>query len=452
MKNPLLIGNAQGFWGDRPGAAAELVKQQPDLDYLTLDYLAEVSLSILAIQKEKDSALGYAKDFVDVVSSLIPYWKGGSTVKIVTNAGGLNPLECARECRRVLDEHGCSHIKIGVVSGDDVMTHLTKNPNDFHNLDTYDSLNSIHSSLVTANAYLGAEPIVRALKAEATIVITGRVSDVSLTVAPCLAHFGWSWTEYDKLAGATVAGHLIECGTQVTGGISTKWLELQNIQDIGYPYVEMHENGTFVITKPAYTGGSVCEETVKEQLLYEIGDPDNFLTPDVIVSLNSLVIREEEKDRVFVEGAKGKAPTDTFKVSATYRDGYRAEALLALFGPHAARKARLCGDIVLERVREAGYHIERSCVECLGDGAVVPSVVPHSNEVNEVMLRIAVASHDKEALEYFAKEIAPLVTSGPQGVTGYTTGRSKVRPVFGYWPCLISKERLNPKMELLDEN
>lgn len=443
----LRIGNAGGFWGDRPGAAAELLMQQPNLDYITLDYLAELSLSIMAIQREKDQTGGFARDFLEELSSLKPAWEGGSKVKIITNAGGLNPEGCAREAAKLGLEK-----KIAYVTGDDVWTFLHTLPSSYPNLETSGSLTTVHADLATANAYLGAGPIVEALARGADIVITGRVADVSLTVAPCLHHYGWDFKDYDRLAAATVAGHLLECGTQVTGGMSTNWLALEKPGDIGFPFIEMEESGSFVITKPLYTGGKVTHETVMEQLLYEIGDPDNFITPDVTVSLAHLDLKPDGVDRIRIVGAKGKAPTDSYKVSASYRDGYKTEAMLTIFGPHAHLKGKLCGKILLDRVWKAGYHIERSNIECLGNLDVVPGVVfePIERDVLEVVLRIALASHQREALEYFSRQVASLVTCGPQGVTGYSAGRPKVRPIFGFWPCLIKKEFVQPEVEIIE--
>lgn len=449
MKEIVRIGNAQGFWGDSPGAAARMVHLEPELDYLTLDYLAELSLSIMASQREKDPQLGYARDFVDVIHSLIPFWNQGSPVRVISNAGGLNPLGCAEACRKVLQKEHCKPMKIGIVDGDNVL-HLLKedarNP-DFRNADTQESLDHIVEKLTTANAYLGASPIVQALQEGADIVITGRVADPSLTVGPCAYHFGWAWNDYHALAGATIAGHLIECGNQVTGGMSTDWMTVFDPSNIGYPIVEVRADGSCVVTKPGYTGGRVTEETVKEQLLYEIGDPGLYLSPDVTVSFLSLKVEQEAKDRVRVSGAVGKPPPSTLKVSASYRNGFKAEGMLTIFGPDAQAKARKVGDIIIEKVRHAGFALHRTFVECLGCNDSVLGVVQPSGQVKECVLRIAVADPRKEALEIFVKEIAPLVTSGPQGVVGYASGRPKIRPVFGYWPCLINRRLVKPHVQ-----
>ena len=445
-KSLLKIGNASGFWGDRVDASYELATQQPDLDYITLDYLAEVSLSIMAIQQQKDKSLGYAKDFIEVIKSLIPLWKKGSKIKIVTNAGGLNPRGCAEACKSILNE---TDLKIGIVTGDDVLAKMKEEPDRdcFNHLDSHKPLKEVFSSLRTANAYLGARSIRDALIQGADIVITGRVTDPSLTVGPCMAHFGWKWEDYDKIASATIAGHLIECSTQVTGGISTQWLNIPDPAHIGYPFIEMDQEGTFVITKPEGTSGMVTIETVKEQLLYEIGDPGNFLGPDVTTSFLSLKLENQGTNRIKVSGAKGSPPTKMYKVSATYFAGYKAEGMLGIFGRDAEIKARRCGEIILQRLHDAGYDYEQSLIECLGSHGIVPGIFPGSVDAKEGLLRISVADKQEKAVERFAKEIAPLVTSGPQGTTGYTSGRPHVRPIFGYWPCLIPKDDIVPRME-----
>jgi len=456
-KGPIKIGNAQGFWGDSVDAPARLVSQQPDLDYLTLDYLAEVSMSILALQRERDPTAGYARDFVEVVRSLIPFWQKGSKVRIISNAGGLNPHDCAKACAEVLRQAGIHSMRIGVVTGDDVLPVMQATEakrarsNLFANMETKEPLSKVFSSLVTASAYLGAQPIVEALKAGADIVITGRVADPSLTVAPCVAEFGWDWNDHDQIAGATIAGHLIECGAQVTGGISTDWLEIPDPANIGFPLVEVGSDGACVVTKPKRTGGVVNERTVKEQLLYEIGDPDNYLSPDVTVSFLSLQVREEKKNRVRVSGARGRPPTSSYKVSASYRDGFWAQGMLTIFGHHAVAKARRSGDVILKRVREAGYELQRSSVECVGAGACMPGLLDKSIEAEllETVLRVTVADPRREAVERFTKEMSPLICGGPQGVTGYAAGRPRAHPVFGYWPCLIDKKEVKTQVDIL---
>ena len=470
MSSPLKIANASGFWGDQPDAAARLVAAQPDLDFLTLDYLAEVSLSIMAIIRAKDPRAGYARDFVDVLRSLVPFYEAGGKTKIVTNAGGLDPASCARACQEVLKAAELSHLKVFIVTGDDVLPLLrpftaVTPPGAFHvirenasgrgdpsvgvfsNLESGAPLSSVATRLVTANAYLGSEPIAEALRAGADIVITGRIADPSLTVGPCLAHFGWKSTDYHRLAGATVAGHLIECGTQVTGGFSTDWIDVPDNHDIGFPIVEVSDDGTCVVTKPAGSGGAVTVPIVKEQLLYEIGDPGNYLSPDVTVSFLTLRVEAAGENRVRVSGATGRAPTDSYKVSATFRDGYKAHGMITVFGHDAVRKARHAGVGILRRLQERGCVFRETLIECLGTGASVRGIVSRMSDTHlvETVLRVSVAADTKEPVERFTKEIAPLVTCGPQGVTGYATGRPKVLPIFGYWPTFISKSLVKPE-------
>ena len=446
---PLRIANAQAFWGDDSNAAARLAAQVPDLDFITLDYLAEVSMSILAKQREQDSSLGYARDFLDVTKSLTPFWQKGRKLRVVTNAGGLNPHAAAEACLNILRESNCEKKTIAVVSGDNVLPLIRQTPEQFRNLETGKSIDVVLPSLVTANAYLGAGSISAALRDGADLVITGRVADPSLTVGPCIAHFGWRQNDFDRIAGATIAGHLIECGTQVTGGISTDWLNLPNC-NIGFPIAEVSDDGTCTITKPPNTGGRVSEQTVKEQLLYEIGDPQNYLSPDATVSFLSLEVQQADENCVQVSGAKGKAPTTTFKVSATFKAGYRATGTLTIFGRNAVAKARRCGEIIFQRLQDAGFSSAKVHTECLGSGDVVPGVLKRkSADSIETVLRISVFDQHREAVERFTREFMPLITAGPQGTTGYAQGRPIVQEVFGYWPTLIDRSLVSPQVELL---
>lgn len=445
------IANAQAFWGDSPGAPARVLKETPDLDYLTLDYLAEVSLSIMASQREKDPSRGYAGDFAEVLTSLAPYLDGKKRARIITNAGGLNPIGCARACRDSLDKIGLNTVKIAVVEGDDVLPILADEPsgNYYRNLETNEHLTAISDRLTTANAYLGARGICDALSLGVDIVVTGRVADPSLTVAPCMHHFGWSWEDYDRIAAGTIAGHLIECGTQACGGFSTDWLDLPHADDMGFPIVEMSEDGSFIVTKAANSGGRVDISTVKEQLLYEIGDPDAYLSPDATVSMLHLKLDEIGNNRVAMTGAKGRAPTNSYKVSATYQDGFKAHAMLTLFGRNVVGKGEACGKMVFDRLTREGFTYDRTLVECLGAGASVPGLSEFANDqALEIVLRLSVADSDDKKVERFTKEIASLVTSGPQGVTGYSAGRARVQPVFGYWPCLIEKTLVRTRATL----
>jgi hypothetical protein len=350
-------------------------------------------------------------------------------------------------------------LRIGVVAGDDVLEVIRSAADDSfssteqRNLDTGVPISNVLDRLVTANAYLGADPIVEALAQDADIIITGRVADPSLTVAPAMHHFGWSDDALDQLAGATVAGHLIECGTQVTGGISTDWLDVPNAGHIGFPIAELFEDGSCIVTKPRGTGGRVTAMTVKEQLVYEIGDPNNYFSPDVAVSFLSLVVEDLGDDRVRVSGAKGKPRPEAYKVSATYRDGFRAAGTLTVIGRSAAEKARRCGEMILGRVLDAGFELRNSVVECLGSGDGAAGIVPLESDAadlfSEVVLRVAVETDTREAAERFSRELMPFITAGPQGITGYSEGRPRVHPVFRYWPCLIPRAAVSPRVEML---
>lgn len=443
------IGNGCGFWGDNLDAPV-LLARQAALDYLTLEYLAELTMSILARLKQKDPQAGYATDFLDVLEQLVPILQTQPGLKILTNAGGMNPLSCAQRAQDILQRASLPQ-RIAVVTGDDLMPHLDRLLEQglpFTNLETGQPLSTVRDRVVSANAYLGARPIVAALEQGASLVITGRVADASLTLAPCVHELGWRWDEWDHLAGGTVAGHLIECGAQATGGLWCNWTEAPDLANVGYPFVEVERSGDFVLSKPAGTGGAVNRETATEQLLYEIGDPAAYLTPDVVVDFTSLAVSDEGADRVRVRSAHGTPATDSYKVSIAYRDGYLASGMLVIVGPDAAAKAQRCGEIILERVARAGIALQQTMIECLGAGAVFPPG-PAADKPSEVVLRVTARDSRRAALERFSKEFAPLVTAGPPGVTGYATGRPPVREIFAYWPALIPKSAVSPTVRLL---
>jgi hypothetical protein len=437
------VGNGCGFWGDNLDAPI-LLAAAGRLDYLTLEYLAELTMSILAHQKQRNPDAGYATDFLDVLERLTPILKEQPGLKIVTNAGGMNPASCAARARAILDRAGLSERKIGVVSGDDLMPRLDALLAEGHpltNLDTGEPIATVRPRLVSANAYVGARPIVEALKQGASIIITGRVADASLTLAPAVHELGWKWDDWNRLGAGTVAGHLIECGAQATGGLWINWEEAPDLANVGYPIAEIDEDGTLRITKPDGSGGAVNLETISEQLLYEVGDPAAYLTPDVVADFTKVELREIGRDVVQIEGAWGKPATDSYKVSCAYRDGWAASGTLLIYGPDAPRKARRCGEMVLERVRRAGWELQHANVEALGAAGA---------ESAEAVLRVAVRDGRREAVERFTKELAPLVTSGPPGVTGYTTGRPPVREVFAYWPALIAKSAVAPEVRFVE--
>jgi hypothetical protein len=435
------IGNGCGFWGDNLDAPI-LLAQQGRLDYLTLEYLAELTMSILAHQKQRDPQAGYATDFLDVLERLTPILKAQPQLKVITNAGGMNPASCAARARAILDKAGLNQRKIGIVSGDDLMPRIDNLLAEGHpltNLDTGEALTAVRSRLVSANAYLGAQPITAALKQGASIVITGRVADASLTLAPAVHELGWRWDDWDRLCAGTVAGHLIECGAQATGGLWINWEEATDLANVGYPIAEIDEDSTLRITKPEGSGGAVNIETISEQLLYEVGDPAAYLTPDVVADFTTVTLREVGRDVVQIEGARGKPATESYKVSCAYRDGWTASGTLLIYGQYAPDKARHCGTMILERLRRAGVTLQHSNIEALGAKELTP----------EVVLRVTVRDSRREAVERFTKELAPLVTSSPPGVTGYTGGRPPVREVFAYWPALIVKTAVTPGLGLM---
>jgi hypothetical protein len=448
MAKTCRIANGAGFLGDNLDAPRLLV-EAAKVDYLTLEYLAELTLSILARAREKDPQAGFAADFLDVLASLGPALTAQPRLRIVTNAGGMNPISCGNRAGGVLHGAGLGESKIAIVTGDDIVGRLAELQAagcKFENLDTGQPLSSLKQPIVSANVYLGARPIVDALAADARIVITGRVADASLTLGPAVHAFGWSWTDWNRLAGGSVAGHLIECGAQVTGACSTRWENL-DLANVGYPIAEVADSGDCVITKPDGSGGVVDRGSVIEQLVYEIGDPQHYLTPDVDVDFTTVEVAEAGPDRVAVRGATGRAAPDTLKVSLAYRAGYSASGELLVRGRDCLAKARACAHIILERVARAGFTLHQFEVEYLGSGETPPAVRQLAPDPPEVVLRVTAHDPRREAVERFTKEFAPLITSGPAGLAGYASGRPSVRTVFAYWPTLVPRDAVRPRIE-----
>lgn len=444
------IGNGAGFWGDRPDAAFEIARDGA-LDVLTLEYLAELTMAILSHQREKDPAAGYVHDFPRTLHRLVPLLRAQPNLRVVTNAGGLNPRACAVACGKVLDEAGMGDVELALTRGDDVLNDLSGwigKGVPLDHLETGASFSIESERILSANVYHGARSITSALDAGARIVLTGRVADASLTVGPAAAHFGWGWDSWDLLARASVAGHLIECGAQATGGLWHDWAQLPDRANIGFPIVEISSDGNCQITKPEGTGGLVSEGTVTEQLLYEIDDPACYRTPDVDVDFTTVSLRQVGPDRVAVEGANGRPPSDRLKLVVIHSDGWTASGTLAVVGSDAASKARAAGEVVLERVRRAGYTLTDSLTECLGAGDVVPGHFRPRSPAGEVVLRLAVRAKDRAAVERFCQELAPLITSGPPGIAGYASGRPSPRPAFGYWPSLVPRSLLASAVEV----
>lgn len=444
------IASAQGFWGDSLEAPRQQVEGGP-VDYLMLDYLAEVTMSILQKQKERDPSMGYARDFVGAVESVLPA-VAERGVKIVANAGGVNPVACAQAIRAVLDKHPKGKaVKIGVVTGDDLLPRLDellKAGHPLSNMDTGDELSAVRGRVVSANAYLGSGPIVEALSKGAQIVITGRSTDTALTMAPLRYTYRWKDNDWDLLAAGIIAGHIIECGAQCSGGICLyDWRSIPNLADVGYPIVEGHADGSFVVTKHADTGGRVSIQSVTEQLVYEMGDPRSYITPDVTADFTSIQLAEDGPNRVRVFGIKGKPATDKLKVSIAYRSGFKAVGTLVYAWPDALEKARMADRILRERLDRLGLRFEKVMTEFVGASST-HGPLASAGPVEEVQLRVGVRSQDKKTVERFTREIAPLVLNGPPSVTGFAGGRPKVEEIVAYWPALIDKSVVRPAVEI----
>ncbi len=451
MKHSIRIASGQGFWGDLLSAPIMQVRRGP-IDYLVMDYLAEVTMSILQKQKLRNPSLGYARDFIETMDTIIEdvVRKG---IRIITNAGGVNPRAAAEAVLAVARSHGINGLRIGIVTGDDILHRiddLIAAGYPLLHMDTGVPIASVRDRLLSANVYLGARPVVEALARGAHIVITGRVTDTGLTLAPMVYEFGWPWDDWDKLAAGVVAGHINECGAQATGGnFLGDWHLLSNLAEIGFPIIEAFPDGTFIVTKHEGTGGAVTRETVSEQLLYEIGNPQEYITPDCIADFTTIQLRDDGNDRVAVFGIRGRNATETYKVSASYADGYSAVGTLVYSAPHALERARAADAILRKRLELLGLEFEEIRTEFVGynacHGPLAPPVYPP-----EVMLRIGVRSHDYAAVERFGKEIAPLILTGPPGVTGFSGGRPKPSEVVAYFPTLIPKDVVTAEVTILE--
>jgi hypothetical protein len=437
------IGGAAGFWGDSTAGALQLVGSGA-VDYLVFDYLSELTMSLLAAARQKNPALGYATDFVTLAMRAVLRDALAGGIRIIANAGGVNPRACADALASLAAELGVS-VRIAIVEGDDVMPQLPA-------LRAEGLVLPAH--VLSANAYLGALPIRRALDAGADVVITGRCVDSAVTLGALMHEFDWRADDYDKLAAASLAGHLIECGCQGVGGLHTDWEAVPDWAHSGYPVVECRADGAFFITKPAGSGGLVTPATVAEQLLYEIGDPARYLLPDVVCDFTAVTLVQDAPDAVQVRGARGYPPTPSYKVTATYADGYRCNAQLTVIGFDAARKARRSAEAILERTRELFAReglgdYSATHIETLGAAF---SYGPHAppQPLYEALMWLAVTHPDKRALELFAREIAPAGTSWAPGTTG-AAGRPAVAPSIRQASFLLDKSRLVPSYALLGE-
>jgi hypothetical protein len=452
LKKVVRVAAGQGFWGDDLDAPRRQVEGGP-VDYLMLDYLAEVTMSILQKQKERDPSLGYARDFIGAVETVLPAVLDRG-VKVIANAGGVNPPACAAAVIAATEKSGAKgRLRIGVVTGDDLLSRLDDLMSQGHalaNMETGEALSTVRDRVLSANAYIGSEPIVEALKGGANIVITGRSTDTALTMAPLRYEFEWGAKSWDQLAAGIVAGHIIECGAQCSGGNCLyDWRSIPDLANVGYPVVEARADGTFVVTKHPNTGGRVSVPTISEQLVYEMGDPHSYITPDVVADFTTIRLAQDGENRVLVSGIKGKPPTDKLKVSVAYRAGFKAVGTLVYAWPDALEKAQLAGRVLRERLDRLGLKFERILSEFVGATATHGSLAGDQSAASEVQLRFGVRGPDRAAVERFTREIAPLVLNGPPSVTGFAGGRPKVEEIVAYWPALIDKSVVKPRVDII---
>jgi Acyclic terpene utilisation family protein AtuA len=454
MKEIIRIAAGQGFWGDLPDAPVRQVEGGP-IDYLMLDYLAEVTMSIMQKQKARDPNAGYARDFVPLMKQILPACIDRD-IKVTANAGGVNVEGCAKAVRDVARELGLAgKLKIGIVTGDDILDRLDdllSRGIELRNMDTGEPLVTVRDRIQSANAYLGAAPIVEALSKGAQVVITGRATDTGLTLAPMMYEFGWSADEWNKLAAGTIAGHIIECGAQCSGGnCQYDWQNIPDLANVGFPIAEASADGTFVITKHEGTGGRINLPSVKEQLVYEMGDPHEYLTPDCVADFTTIHLVDAGADRVRVFGIKGRPATDSLKVSISYSAGYKAVGTLVYAWPDAYEKAKAADKILRARLDRLRLRFDQVLTEFVGVNATHgPLAGEPARDLAEVQLRIGVRGNDRAPIERFTKEIAPLILTGPPAVTGFAGGRPKVEEIVAYWPALIPKSEIQSRVQIIE--
>ena len=438
------IGSGQGFWGDWQ-EAPKLQVRCGTIDYLMLDYLAEITMSIMQKQKERSPDAGYAKDFVSLMVELAADLVDRN-VRVVSNAGGVNPSGCRAALGIGLADQPLSRRpRVAVVQGDDLMSSLDALIAEGHELahmDTGEPLSSVRDRVVSANAYLGSAPIVQALQQDADIVITGRSTDTALTYAPLIHEFSWDQDDWDLIAKGVVAGHINECGCQASGGNSLVEWPTIDLTVPGYPIIEAKSDGSFIVTKHPNLDGRLTWATVTEQLVYEMGNPTEYITPDVVADFSTIELQDLGDDRVLVTGARGRQRTDKLKVSIAYRDGYKAIGSLTYAWPDAYEKAKRANEILRGRLDYIGLVFDEIRTEYIGAGACHGPLLagPPSSDLPEVTLRIGVRAPDRNAVTRFTREIAPLILAGPPTVTGFADGRPRVQEVVAYWPALIDRQ------------
>lgn len=440
------IGNASGFWGDEPTALRQQLSGG-SLDYIVSDYLAEVSMSILAKQQVKNPEAGYITDFINHLTLAKDFLSGSA--KIITNAGGNNPRGCAIAISRKLKEWGIFK-KMMAVEGDNLIleiNQLIQQGNSFDNLETGEPFSDIKDKLITANVYTSSEGILKALEQGADIVITGRASDSALTIGPLRFEFGWAATNYAMLGAGMIAGHIIECGAQVTGGNFTDWEIVPSMDTIGFPIIEMNEDGSFIVTKHPGTGGMVTVNTVKEQLVYEIGDPEKYVGPDIIADLSGVEIVQVEKDKVKVTGCNGNPPPVTWKVSMAFEDGFKAMGGLMLSGSDALAKANQLKEIFWKKL---GLTFRKTATQFVGFNSIHAGF-SKPVEPNELLVQFTAFDEDKSKLEAFSKQVAAMILVGPQGLAAIG-GRPGIQEVVRYWPSLVKSKDITFSLYEIDDS
>ncbi len=454
MKDVIRVAGGQGFWGDMLSAPVDQVRKGP-IDYLMLDYLAEVTMSILQKQRARNPEAGYARDFVSLMQEILPDCVE-KNIKVLSNAGGVNVTGCAEGIANAARELGLQgKVKIGVVTGDDILDKLDKFIADgieINSMDTGEPLSAIRDKVQSANVYLGAAPLVEALGKGANVVVGGRLTDTGLTLAPLMHEFGWSFDDWDKVSAGTIAGHIIECGAQSSGGnCQYDWQNIPDMANIGFPIIEASPNGEFIVTKHDGTGGRVNIQSIKEQLLYEMGDPHEYITPDVVADFATIQLADAGENRVKVFGIKGHPKTEFYKVSIAYSAGWKSVGTLVYSWPDAYEKAKAADKILRERFDNLGLKFDVTLTEFVGVNATHGHLTGEpSSDIPEAQLRIGVRGQNKADIERFTKEIAPLILTGPPGVTGFAGGRPKVEEIMAYFPALIPKSIIEPKVEIVE--